>query len=94
MSKEWKSNALGLMSIAVSILAFINKEDRLLVSLIFGGAIVFYIIGTFYNEIEDYKNRIEKLEEGIKIQEQLIDIKADIGYLKKEVLKRKWAIKK
>ncbi len=34
MVNEWKSNLIGIISIAVSIFAFVNKEYRLFTSIV------------------------------------------------------------
>ena len=47
MSGEWKSNALGLVSIALAFIAFINEEARFLTGVVATSAIVFYIINYF-----------------------------------------------
>ena len=88
MAGEWKSNVLGLISIVVSILAFVNKEDRLFVAVVLIGAIVFYIIDSFSDDVDKHEERIKKLEERIKIHDQLVNIKGDVEYLKKEVSKK------
>ena len=85
MATAWKSNALGLLSIALGFIAFINESDRLLAGVISVAAIVFYIINSFSNDIEEYSERIQKLEEKLIIQDQLIALKGDVEYLKKEV---------
>ena len=89
MPSEWKSNILGLISIGVTLLAFINKEDRLLAGVILTGAVVFYIIGSFSDDIDEHEERIKKLEERLKIHGQLVNLKGEVEYLKKEVSK-KW----
>lgn len=85
MTGEWKSNALGLVSIALAFLAFINKDDRVLAGIIAMSAIVFYIINSFSNDIDEYEERIKKLEDKLIIQDQLVALKGDVEYLKKEV---------
>lgn len=84
---KWE-NVLGLISICVALLSFLNKEDRLLAAFILTVAIVFYIINSFSYDIDEYEIRIKKLEEKLKIHDQLIDLKSDVEYLKKETIKR------
>ena len=67
MMTEWKYNVLGLLSIALSLLAFMNQEYRLTVGAILVAAIVFYIVSSFSQEMEDYKTRIGKSEEKLEI---------------------------
>ncbi len=85
MVGEWKSNALGLVSIALALVALINVQYRILAGIIALSAIVFYIINSFSNDIEEYEERIKKLEDKLIIQDQLISLKGDVEYLKKEV---------
>jgi hypothetical protein len=85
---KWKGNILGLVSIAATLLAFINEKDRLLVGVIFAVAIVFYIVDSFTDDIDEHGEKIKKLEEKLQIYEQLVDMKADITHLKKEVSKK------
>lgn len=85
---KWKSNIIGLLGILISLLAFFNKEDRPLVAVIFIAAIVFYIVESFSDDIEEHSEKITKLEEKLKIHEQLVALKGDIEYVKKEILKK------
>ncbi len=85
MPTEWKTNTLGLISIALTLLAFVNKDSRLLTGTILTGAIVFYIINSFSADIDEYGKKIGELEKNLKFHEQLINLKSDIEYLKKEV---------
>ncbi len=87
MSFEWKSNILGILGIVIGLLAFINEEYRLIAALIFSAAVVFYTIQSFSQELEKHETRVQRLEEKLKIHEQLINLKADVEYLKKEVRK-------
>ena len=88
MGSDWKSNALGLIGIALSVLAFINKEERLLVGAIFAGTIIFYIIGSLSENINEQEERILKLEEKVKIHEQMVTLKGEVEFLKKEVSRK------
>lgn len=88
MAQEWKSNALGLLGIALGLLAFINEENRLWAGVILAAAIVFYIINSFSNDIEEYDEKVKKLGEKLAIHEQLVALKADVEYLKREVHKK------
>lgn len=85
MEQQWKVNVLGLLSIALSVLTFITKEDRLVTSLIFSGAIIFYIIDSFSDTIDKVDERLKKVEEKLRIHDQLVGITADIQYLKNVV---------
>ena len=87
MSK-WKGNVLGLASIAVTLLAFINEKDRLLVGAIFVLAIVFYIVDSLSDDIDEHGEKIKKLDEKLQIYEQLTDMKADIAHLKRRIPKK------
>jgi len=82
MMTEWKYNVLGLLSIALSLLAFMNQEYRLTVGAILVAAIVFYIVSSFSQEMEDYKTRIGKSEEKLEIYEQLSFLRAEVEHLK------------
>lgn len=84
MGKEWKGNVLGLFSIAIAALAFINEQSRLLVALIFSASIIFYIINSFSDDIDKVEERTKKLEERLSIYKELINIKSDIQALKKK----------
>ena len=88
MSGEWKSNALGLVSIALAFIAFINEEARFLTGVVATTAIIFYIINSFSNDIDEYEERIKKLEDKLIIQDQLVALKGDVEYLKKEVSRK------
>lgn len=83
MPSIWKSNTLGLMSIAVSLIALINPKYRLIAGIILAGAIVFYIITSFLNDIDEYGERIKKLEEKLEVHTLLIDLKSEISSLKR-----------
>jgi len=91
MATEWQSGVFGLIGIALSIIAFVNRDQRLLVSFICTVAIVFYIINRNYNEVEAYEERISALEQKLKIHAQLIDIKSDIEYLKSRTRKKNYS---
>lgn len=83
MTKEIvSSNIIGLISIVASLIAFVNKENRLIVSIIFGGAIIVYVLNSFSDKIEKFEKKIKKVENQLNIYNQLVDIKADIKYLK------------
>ena len=88
MPKEWKSNALGILGIILSLLAFVNKEYRLIAGIIFVVVLIVYILYSSSDEIDSYKERVEKLEENLNIHENLISIKADIKSLKEKVSKK------
>lgn len=85
MPKELTGNVLGLASIALAFLAFINEQSRLLVALILAGSIVFYIINSFSDDIDRIEERTQKIEERLSIYNELIDIKSNINALKKGV---------
>lgn len=89
VSNEWKSNALGITSIALALLTLINEENRLITALIFSVAIVFYIINSFSNDIDAHEEAITKLKEEVNTQKELISIKTDIEYLKNSIKKGK-----
>ncbi|MBI5072756.1 hypothetical protein HZA99_02975 [Candidatus Woesearchaeota archaeon] len=89
MAQKWKENVIGLIGIVIGFISLIpNSEDRLLTAVILGAVIVFYILNSFSDEIEIYEERLQKLEEKLKIHEQLIEIKSDIKHLKEKSLKR------
>lgn len=67
MAQEWKSKALGLLGIALGLLAFINEENSLWAGVILAAAIVFYIINSFSNDIEEYDEKVKKLGEKLAI---------------------------
>jgi Ca2+/Na+ antiporter len=85
MQNDWKSNALGILGIIIGLISFINQEYRLLAALLFCAALVLYIIKSFSDELEKNELRIQRLEEKLKIHEQLTTMKGDIEYLKKRV---------
>jgi len=88
MVNEWKSNLIGIISIAVSIFAFVNKEYRLFTSIILTSAVVFYIINSFSNEIDIHEEKLKRLEEKLLIHDQMTGMKSDIEYLKMNLKKR------
>ena len=88
MTKEWKSNLIGIFGIVLGLLALINEKDRAFAAIIAVGAVVFYIISSFSQDMDKYNEKITKLEEKLKIHEHLISMKGDIEFLKKEVTKR------
>lgn len=82
MSNSWKSNALGLIGIAASLLSLINAQYREIAAVIFIGAIVFYIINNFSNDLETYAERIDRLENNLDIHKQIVELKNEIRILK------------
>ncbi len=48
-------------------------------------AIVFYIINSFSHDIDEHESRIKKLEDKLIINDQLISLKGEVEFLKKEV---------
>ncbi len=89
MSQKWKENVIGLTGIVIGFVSLIpDSEDRLLTAVVLGAVIVFYILNSFSGEIEVYEERLQKLEEKLKIHEQLIEIKSDIKHLKEKSSKR------
>ena len=88
MPSEWKFQALSILSILIGVIAFIPKENRLLAGLVFAAAIILYILNSFSSDIDEYGDRIQKLEEKLKIHEQLVTMKSDIEHLKKEVRRK------
>jgi len=80
---------LALISILVSILVYLISRGNILLS---GTAVVFslifisaLIISPIFNKIKIHSKELKELEEKLKRAEQLIDIKADIEYLKRRV---------
>lgn len=91
---ENKENILGFtLAIGAIVLAFyapfrIIEESKIAV---IGAIIIFYILVTVFrfNSRLNYRGVEQKrLEEKLKIHEQLIDIKSDIKDLQREVFKK------
>ena len=89
MKKETLSNIIGLSSIALSLILAIEEKYRILAVAITVGVIIFYLIEGISRDVETWARKTKRLEEKLKIHEQLIEMKADISYLKNEVSKRK-----
>lgn len=87
MPSVWRVDVLSIIGIVVSALAFINERDRFVAALVFAAIVVFYIIRSFYDDIEKHEYRLRKLEGKINIHKQLIDLKADVEYLKQKMRK-------
>lgn len=78
---------LGILSILSFVLAFLSQEYRLIaIALAFILAIIIIISAQEY-KIKELKVSQAKLEEKLKIHEQLIEIKKDIEILKEKRFK-------
>ena len=88
---DLEATILALLSLFIGLLAIINDQYRILLS----GLFVFILFATIISHIfkrldkvEKYSIRLKKLEEKLKIHEQLIEIKTHIRKLEKEVYKK------
>ena len=90
MVQKWKENSIGLVGIVIGIVSLIpSSEYRLPIGIVLAAVIVFYILNSFSDEMEETQERLQKLEEKLKIHEQLIEIKSDIKHLKEKNSKRR-----
>nr|MBI4156245.1 hypothetical protein [Candidatus Woesearchaeota archaeon] len=88
VESDFWSIILSLISIAISIIAIVNKEYRVLIISIFGIFFAGYFLLSLYDRIDKNSEDIQKLNEKLKIYKELTDIKADIKHLKKEASKK------
>ncbi len=73
---------LGLLSILSFIWSFISEENRIIAITIGFILIIFILISEKNIKLENLENEQKRIEEKLKIHEQLIDIKSDIRLLK------------
>ncbi|MBI2141973.1 hypothetical protein HYU15_00610 [Candidatus Woesearchaeota archaeon] len=88
MAGEWKSNIFGLVGILVSLLAFVNEQDRLLAAAVLIATVIFYSAYSIAADVNENEERIKKVEEKLQIYKDISYLKADMDVLKKEVKTR------
>ena len=82
MDRSITNIILGALTILSFIWAYLSEENRI-IAIMFGFILVILIIISERNEnIRIIEKSLQKLEEKLKIHEQLIDINADIKLLK------------
>lgn len=85
-----------IINILSAYLFSLNRINITQMIFILGGSLIFIIIlGVQYrtneiiDELDNQKTQIKKLDEKLKIYKQLIDVKADIKFLKENYDKKK-----
>lgn len=78
---------LSIIAIAVTLVSFVEEKYRILIISMFTLFIAAYFLYEMYVKIEKNSFETNRLNEKIKIHEDLINIKTDINLLKREVYK-------
>ncbi len=78
---------LGILSALSFIWSYISKENRTIAIIIGFLLILFIFISEKNIKLQNLEENQKRLEEKLKIHEQLIDIKKDIELLKEKRLK-------
>ncbi|MBI2106673.1 hypothetical protein HYT57_01700 [Candidatus Woesearchaeota archaeon] len=76
---------LSIASIGIGVIAIVNEKDRVLIISLFSLFITGYFLYNMYTKIDNHSEDIRKINEKLKIHEQLIEIKADIRVLKEKI---------
>jgi len=88
MEADVKATILGLVSIAISLIAIYFEEYRIIIISIYAIFLVGYFLFTYLSRVEEIEKKIIELEKSFKRSEDLINIKTDIKFIKKEVFKK------
>lgn len=72
-----------IASLAIGTASIFSEKYRLLIISLFVFFIAIYVLSAYIKRIEEHETKIQKLMEKLKIYEQLINMKADIEYLKR-----------
>jgi len=80
---------LALLAILSAIWAFVSEQFRILAVIIAFTFLAIVILSKQSQKISEITSEQKRINEKLKIHEQLIDIKADIKELQKEAFKRK-----
>ncbi len=76
---------LSIASLGVGVIAIVNEEDRVLIISLFSLFLMGHFLYNVYSKLDDQTESIRKINEKLKIHEQLIEIKADIKALKEKI---------
>ena len=79
---------LSVTSIAIGLIGIISEQYRVLIISIFSVFLVGYSLLILYAKVESNTKEVRKLNEKIKIYESMIDIKAKIKSLEREVFEK------
>ncbi len=79
---------LSVASLVIGALAFVGDEFRIPLLAAFAIFIAVYYIADTRNRMDKNTEQLHKLNEKVKIHEDLIDIKASIKTLEKQVFKK------
>ena len=86
-----KSTILALLSILIGLLSYLNKEYALVLIGTFASIILITSVIDFIQRLEIieelYSKELQRLNEKLKIHEQLIDIKSKISCLENKLEK-------
>ena len=78
---------LALLAILSAIWAFVSEQFRILAVIIAFTFLAIVILSKQSQKISEITSEQKRINEKLKIHEQLINIKADIRYLEREVIK-------
>ncbi len=87
MALDWKDTITLASSLGLGIIAFLDADSRLSISIIFTGMLLIYFIYGLAIDIRKQQQEITKLTEKLKIHEQLINLTGRVSYLESELKK-------
>jgi len=85
MDSETKTIIISLISIGISLIAIYFKDQRIIIITIYSITLVSYILFTYLTKIEEHEKQINNIKKALKRTDDLIDLKADIKFIKKEL---------
>ena len=79
MDPEIKATIIGLISVALGIVAIISEKYRVLIIVFSVALLVIYFLTTYLNKIDEHDGEIKKIKENINIYERLSKLEAKIN---------------
>jgi len=85
MDSETKTIILTLLSILISLFAIYFNEYKLIILIFFVISTIGYILFSYLKKIEKNEKEINNLKQAFKRTEDLIELRAEIKFLKEKI---------
>lgn len=79
---------LSIVSLLIGLLAIVSDQYRALLISTFSLVLTVYLLGDIYSKLNVTSEEVKKLNEKLKIHQELIDMKASIKTLEEKVFKK------
>jgi len=82
MEADIKATVLALLTIGISLFTLYYRKYQLIIIGVYFGVLIIYFLFVYLNKIEEHDREISELKKLLKRTDDLIDLRADIKFLK------------